>query len=123
MDIAVEAQLGPRWLYGEIGVQLYVHGKPSTTRLSVYNFQYRNGHVSVELLAPSSVSEQHPRGIAIGEFSFVLPRGAAGFGNKAKELQTLTGRMTIEGHTVRVGFHRVSADGAPPSPVPKAKQI
>jgi hypothetical protein len=122
LDVAVESQLGPKWLYGEIGVGLYVHGKPSTTRLPVYNFQYHNGHVSAELLAPSSVSEQHPRGVALGRLSFLLPRGAAGIGNKAKELETLTGTMTIEGHTVNVRFHRVSLDGAPPNPVPKAKQ-
>ena len=96
---------------------------PSTVVLSVYAFEAAHGHVTAELIPPASVTEAHRRGVPDGRVSFLLPKGAAGLANHARELRTLGGELTFEGHTVQIGLKRGSDDALPPSRLPKARQI
>jgi hypothetical protein len=125
LDMAI--QWGePEWVYGELELHPYASHGTTTSVVSLWYFEYAKGRVSARIVAKGSVSKTHLEGITIGRISFAFPRNGTarvGHNQEPKELRKLTGKLTLNGKAVEVGFTRGSDDKAPPSSLPKAKQI
>lgn len=100
-------------------------GKPSIVVVCVYESQYANGHISAGLVPPATINDEHPFGVVVGRISFVFPKGGLALvkhTNEPIELKSLSGELTLAGHTVPVGFTRENGNTPPPETLPKAKQ-
>jgi hypothetical protein len=125
LDLAL--QYGePEWVYGELELHRFGSRGTSTAVVALWYFEHAKGRVSARIVAKGSVSPQHHYGITVGRISFTFPRNGTvrvGHNREFKELFELTGDLTLNGKTIKVGFRRGSDDKAAPNPLPKAKQI
>lgn len=125
LDIAYVSEEYPEYFFGELELRTYgSNGTPSMQVDYVYPLEFSNGHLTAGLVAAGSNGPEHPRGVQVGGLSFKDPARDWGIAQKAKELHTLTGVMTLNGHAAyQLEFRRSNDDAPYNAPIPNAKQV
>jgi hypothetical protein len=125
LDIAYVSEEYPEYFFGELQLRTYgSHGTSSSEVEYVYPLEFSNDHLTAGLVIAGSNGKEHPDGVRVGSLSFKDPARDWGYAQKAKELHTLTGMMSLNGGgPYQLEFRRGNDDAPVNARIPTAKQV
>jgi hypothetical protein len=109
LDIADITESEPSFYFGKLALRTYTRaGTPTTVVFYLWWFYFhrREDRLTTRVIAPGSISPQHPEGQAAGILSFAVPGGRTGTANNGNPLRVADAELALNGHTYPLTFSR-----------------